>query len=463
MEMEAPFNAVRLLRINRSATSILNGSRALVGVTESNDFAIANGLTLSQNLSLPVYSVGGTPTAYNQLAPAGTVNGFQPVSWPGVEIVSLANTGTVATMVTKKPHGLVTGNTITIRGTDVTVFNVTAAAITLVDSLSFTFPIASDPATAVKTLGSYSANATGVDKTNVDQTYVISNKVALKSRESRLDGGTRPLLVYRFYQDGTAAGFPFVGLQGATRLPTDAMRGRTIQVGAALEDGVGNFGWNFGLDNVLMDVFPIVSYNVPVLSVWDVGDSTHQNDGLVTDKVSSWVYRACMSVSTPQRPVIPCNFGASSQTSATYWAQAKNALAAGVPPPSILIVGVDSVNDGGVTDATVQNAFALATDVMATAQKYGIPEVIFTNRMPSNSLNTAQYAAKLKQEQQISDLANSYSVKCIFLGGMGDGANPERWIPALNYATDGVHPNELAIETVLTPQLINIFKTRFGL
>ncbi|MDQ1921632.1 hypothetical protein [Massilia pseudoviolaceinigra] len=430
MEMEAPFHAVRLLRVNRSGLNALGGGKALVFVTESNAIDASYGLTLSQNLSRPVYNVGGTATAYNAIAPAGTVNGYQNVNWPGREVVALTNATTTATVTTKVPHGLVTANTVTVRDADLAAYNVTAAAITVLNTTQFTYPMATDPGAAATAMGTYTANACGTLKPNLNQTFALSEKSPMKSRPTRLDGGSRPLLGLIFWHDGTAQSFPFHNVSIAVRGPTAAMRGRTVQVGAILADAVGNLGWNFSLDTVLMDVFPVVSFSVPVLSIWGVGDSTWQNDGLTATKMSSWLYRACMDVSTPTAPVVYANFGASSQSSATYWAQAKGALAAGTPPPSVLWIGLDSVNDGVNNDGTLQSAFALAQDVIATAKKYGIPVVVMSPRMPNNTLNAAQYAIKVAQDAALAALAAAYGIQWVPFTGLGDGAVPERWLPS---------------------------------
>ncbi len=449
MEVEAPFYAVQLMRVNRSGLNSLNGDKALVGVTESNDITALNGLTATQNIAVPIIRVAGTPTAYGQIAPAGTLNGFFNVTWPGKNLASLSNVLLVATAVTTEPHGLVTGNTITLTDSDTSQYNVTNAAITFVSVTSFTFAIASDPGANPVTLGEYSSNACGTVKPTTNQTYSISNIAPLQSAASRIDGGARPLLLYRYWHNGTVQSFPFHSVTAALRSASAPMRSRTIQVGAYLADGIATPNGTFSIDTVLMDVYPIIHYAVPVFSIWHVGDSTTQCDALVADKVSTWLYRASLSVSTPTRPVTFANFGASSQTSATYWQQAKNALAAGAPPPSALFIGVDSVNDGVNTVATVQSAYALAEDIMSTCSKYGISIVVFVPRMPYNTLNAAQYALKVTQDAALTTLAAAYSVKLMTLPGLGDGANPERWVPALNNAADGIHPNETAIETPL--------------
>lgn len=450
MEMEAPFYAVRLLRINRSAANSLDAQKAVVGVTGSNATDTSYGLTASQNISAPV--INGV--AYAQLAPAGTANGFQPVVWPGREIASLTNSTTTATLTTKVPHGLITGATITLRNADLPAYNVTTTAVTVTSTTAFTYTMGSDPGAAATFVGNYTASQTGTLRPNVDQTYALSEKTYIKS-VPRLDGSARPLLLLRMHCNGTVYPFPFHTMSALTRTPSAALRNRTIQMGSTLADTVGTLNGSMGLAGELLDVYPVVSYSVPVISVWGVGDSTMQNDALVTDKISSWMHRACLTLSTPQKPIVYANFGASSQNSLTYWNQAKAALAAGVPAPSIMVIGVDSVNDGVNTDGTVINTFGFAEDVMSTAKKYGIGKVVMCPRMPLNTLNAAQYALKVAQDIELSKLAAAYGIEWMPLPGLGDGANPERWLAALNYTADGYHPNETCIEAPLSTTAVS--------
>lgn len=79
LEAEADFDAVRLVWINRAANAI-NNCTALVGVSET---AATN---TNNNISQPV--IGGT--AYGQLAAAGSINGWRSVTWGGASSVNVA-------------------------------------------------------------------------------------------------------------------------------------------------------------------------------------------------------------------------------------------------------------------------------------------------------------------------------------------------------------------------------------
>ncbi|CUI03884.1 hypothetical protein BN2497_2545 [Janthinobacterium sp. CG23_2] len=442
MEMEAPFYAVRLLRVNRSGLNSLDAQKAVVGVTGSNATDASYGLTAAQNIAVPV--INGV--AYAQLAPAGTANGFQPAIWPGREVVSLVNSTTTATLTTRVPHGLITGATVTVRNADLPAYNVTNTAVTVTSTTVFTYTMGADPGAAATAVGSYTASQTGTLRPSADQTYALSEKTYIKS-VPRIDGSGRPLLLIRMHCNGTVYPFPFHTMSILTRTPTAALRGRTIQMGSILNDSVGSLGNNLGLAGELLDVYPVVSYSVPVVSIWHCGDSTVQADALVTDKISTWMYRACLTLSTPQKPIAFANFGASSQNSTTYLNQVKAVLAAGVPPPSMLILEVDSPNDGVVTAATNTTALGIAEEAMSVCKKYGIPELVLHPRMPWNTLNAAEYALKAAQDADLARLAAAYGIRWMSLPGLGDGAIPERWKPELT--ADGLHENETCIEAPL--------------
>jgi hypothetical protein len=62
-----------------------------------------------------------------------------------VSIATLTQTGNVAAAITEEPHGLVTGNRITVTGATQSDYNVTAA-ITVTSATRFTYAIANNPA-----------------------------------------------------------------------------------------------------------------------------------------------------------------------------------------------------------------------------------------------------------------------------------------------------------------------------
>lgn len=385
-EMEADFVAVRLVALNRAANAI-NGNTAVVGATET------NATDTSANIGTPV--IGGS--AYAQLAPAGTLNGWRAATWAGASSINVA------------------------------------------------------AATA-------------------GQQFQLSDWISLGS-VARTDGGTRPLLLWRTWRPGAASGNWSFNTCGSTaRTASAAMRQRTFIAGQSFNDAVTTLGNTMSLGTTVVPVFPIVRFTVPVLSVWGVGDSTMQNNAQAPDGLSSWGLRACNDVSTPTKPVVWANFGASSQTAQTAWNAAKAALAAGCPAPSVLVVQAASVNDPtapanpSVRDREGQ--VALALDVIATARQYSIPAVIFCPLMPYNSLTLSYDNIRKGTNTAIAAIAAANGVTVLNLAALGDGASPERWVSAYNDGTgsagDGIHPDEDAFDAVMAPALAAVLRALNG-
>lgn len=381
-EMETDFSAVRMLLLNRAQNAI-TANTIVVGVSET------NATDTSTNMGSPV--VNGT--AYQQLAPAGTFNGWRAVTWGGASSVSVGASTTV-------------------------------------------------------------------------QTFAISDWIGLTSIP-RADGGARPLLLWRGARDGaTAGGWSFNLINAQSRTATAPNRGRTVVVSNAFSDAVATLTGAMSLTTTALPSAPIVRFNRPVLSVWGIGDSTTQNNAQAVDGISSWGWRGCADASTAAFPVVWANFGASSQTSANYWATAKAALAAGAPAPSVLVVGPGSVNDNASPNLrTREDQMTIAHDILATARLYGIPYVIYIPLLPYNSLTGTLDLVRKGSNTQFQALAGLYGVQWLDFPALGDGATPERWNTQFNDGLgatgDGVHPDEEAFDQVMAPALtaaLNVIK-----
>lgn len=73
----------------------------------------------------------------------------------GQTIATITFSGTTATLTTSAAHGLVTGDTVTVTGASPSDYNVTAAAITVVNTTTFTYSMETTPATNATAVGSY--------------------------------------------------------------------------------------------------------------------------------------------------------------------------------------------------------------------------------------------------------------------------------------------------------------------
>lgn len=87
----------------------------------------------------------GTPDLRNKF-----ILGAVPIQ----TISALTNAALVATAVTAVAHGLKTGDSVTIAGSVPTAFNGTFV-ITVVDAMTFTYPIATNPGGVATTIGTY--------------------------------------------------------------------------------------------------------------------------------------------------------------------------------------------------------------------------------------------------------------------------------------------------------------------
>jgi hypothetical protein len=78
-----------------------------------------------------------------------------PVEGTGNAISSITFSGTTATVTTATAHGRTTGEPVSVSGAAPSAYNVTNAAITVTSSTTFTYTMASTPATNATTPGSY--------------------------------------------------------------------------------------------------------------------------------------------------------------------------------------------------------------------------------------------------------------------------------------------------------------------
>lgn len=286
------------------------------------------------------------------------------------------------------------------------------------------------------------------------QRVSISDEIPVKSID-RADGLSRPLLLYRAHHNGASDGaFPFLSTVADHRTPSAARRGRTLVLSAnTSSDGVTSLSTTMALNTIGIEVFPIVRHTVPVLPVWSAGDSLVQNDSLVTDKISTWVERACMDASTPERPVVHANFGASSNGAAVYLDNVRVALEAGAPPPGVLVVAPGSINDitASPNPRIAEQIMANAMQSMAIAREYGIPVLVWFQILPRQDLDAAGDAIRRGINDQLQQIAAAARIPFIRWPELGDGQVPERWVPA--WQGTGSHPSEAAIEMVMAPRL----------
>lgn len=297
---------------------------------------------------------------------------------------------------------------------------------------------------------------------NAARQYLLSDWMSLQS-VARADGGSRPLFLMRQKPDPT--GYNFLVASALMRSATTANRGRTVITSTYFGDGLTTPTGTHALGTTYADTYPIFRFNLPVLSVWGVGDSIQQGNAtaIIPDGYSNYVARACADASTASKPVVYANLSCNGQNAAYYWANAKVLLAAGVPPPSVLVTSPASVNDGGSTPtvAHIDAQRDRGYDMIATCRLYGIPAIIWLPWLVNENLtdiSATYYDSKRKQiNAELKAIAEAAGITWITLASLGDGATPEKWVTAYEY--DAFHPNETAHESVMAPALAAVLTT----
>ncbi len=283
----------------------------------------------------------------------------------------------------------------------------------------------------------------------------LSDWVPLKS-VPRADGGTGYIYMRKMYRNGALGTWAFTGLI-ATPAPSAANRNREVVAGNYYGDAVATIGSPFSLTNVADDVAAEIRFDRPVLSVWGAGDSIMSCVGLVADKASSWLARACEDVTASTGvPVVHANFGAAGMASADFLTNVAAYLAAGVTPPSVLVVSV-SINELGSTP-DVRKAEVCINSINTAAslcEKYRIPHLVLVPVMPNENIGTDVLDAIRKQiNTEVAAMADRIGASVINISALGDGAARENWIPA--YRFDAIHPNEAAIDAVMVPAIAQV-------
>jgi len=188
-----------------------------------------------------------------------------------------------------------------------------------------------------------------------------------------------------------------------------------------------------------------------VVKVLCVGSSTTQGQGSTpSDSLfRSWVQRAQETFNASSIPVNMINYGYAGLASATYIAYGKAAIAN--HQPAIGALQVYTPNDGTLTQAIADTQFAQAVDwANYCISQDCLPLLVFTT--PNENLDATQdgYRKALITRCKASGFAVLDMTTAV-----GDGASPEKFIPAFKF--DALHPDddgydamtEVAAETIL--------------
>lgn len=298
-----------------------------------------------------------------------------------------------------------------------------------------------------------SAASGALPAANSAQQVVLSDWAAKSSinRTDVVDG--RPFSIVRAFVDGTLTPVAFMSNYVAElQVPAAPMRNRIIQSSNNVgNDAVGNPGLPSSAAILGLEVYPILRYRNPAFFAWICGDSLAAADALVTDHISNWLARACYDLSTMAKPVVPSNMGASTINSAGYIKITRAFLAAGVPPPSMLVAAPASVNDSGYDLNFQEKHLSQAYELARLAYEYRIPYLVMYGLFPNNGTTLAQDNIRKATNLKLKAVAEKVGAIWIDFPELGDGATPERWKP--EYFKDVLHFNEKGIEDVCAQKL----------
>lgn len=291
---------------------------------------------------------------------------------------------------------------------------------------------------------------------NTYQSMEVSDQIAYTS-VPRADGGAGYLNLMRAYVNGAVTNFAFIISNALLRTPTAAMRNRIQQVGQSISDAVGTPATSPALTTTQLEVYPILYSATQMFSFWDCGDSLVQNDGLVTDGLSSGGLRAALSLSTEARPVIYANWGASSQSGATFFSLIEQALLVGCPAPDLLVIEPASVNDYATPNTNLFEIQKLRLDrAIQICHDNGIPNLAIRLLLPNEGYSLSDDNLRKGQNAAMAALAAKRNIPVIDLSGLGDGASPEKWVPA--YKFDAKHFNETGVEDKVVPAYVAVIR-----
>lgn len=120
--------------VNNAAVKTAKG---MIGTTQGRVYMADNGTQL-----MLTDGVNGYIYYFNSVASVG--------------ITSITNVGTLATLTTTAPHGLISGRPITVTGATPAAYNVTNAQVTVTGANTFTYNMLSNPGGNATVVGSYS-------------------------------------------------------------------------------------------------------------------------------------------------------------------------------------------------------------------------------------------------------------------------------------------------------------------
>lgn len=299
---------------------------------------------------------------------------------------------------------------------------------------------------------------------------VSSDWIACQS-VPRADGGSGNLLMVQAYPTDTTTGkeISWISAPGiaAMRTPTAANRGKILQWSRGAGDNIATpSGTTFSLVEDGLPMMIEVRHKARAETVMQIGDSLFQNDGLVADKVSCALARACADISTASRPVVCANTAGSSMGSAAFWREAQKV--ATVHAPSAAIYACFTPNDTPYTDAGVmryklQLQESRIAEFLEFCAANSIHPILDTGVPYLAGLNAATDALRQAHVAMVRTLARTVGAGLIDSDAFfSDGGSPANIKAPYNFG-DNTHINEAGVEAKATQLMAPALRIALGI
>lgn len=267
-------------------TGAVNSLMNYAGTTSQKLFAVA-GTTIYEATSSPataVFTVTDSKFQHIMMSTAGgdflvACNGQDPtLLYNGTSWLKIANTttaqtistithvGTTATLTTASAHGLVTGNQVTITGATESNYNGTYI-ITVTGATTFTYVMASAPASDASVVGSYTIlGITGVDSSTFINVNLFKNRLWFTQKNT--------MKVWYLPVDSVGGAAEAIDFGGIARMGgyLQAMGTWTLDAGQGADD-YAVFVTNMGEVMVYNGTDPTTAETWALKGVWQLGQT----------------------------------------------------------------------------------------------------------------------------------------------------------------------------------------------
>jgi hypothetical protein len=278
------------------------------------------------------------------------------------------------------------------------------------------------------------------------------------------EAGGLPLLFVRSFAAATArAPAATTGDFSNPAAWASVNQGRAVVQGAKTGDFTSTNQAGFVAPITTNDILPTFALQyyrrAPGFAVMTIGDSLAQGFKTIAN-ANSFGFQACVSLSTPSRPVTHLNAGASSFTSAQYTTRAYREIE--LFRPDVVLIPAMSPNDAvNLTLADANLSLSRALALCAFCQNRGVVPVLVT-AVPFANYTAAEDLLRHAINAQVRQIGIAGTLPVIDAdAAVTDSANPARPRPELVAGAngDGAHladAGHAAIAAVAVPVLRRI-------